>query len=130
MSGRSPSALKPSGYDVVIRNSLAIRGLNRKMRKLPEAERAPLIDEKERLMAEMWASCPHESVIHDPGKEFRPGHKTRPFRFCTSCGFDEGPNGNRYAILKAKRGRTIAKPDRQGIAARLGETLKRTGINI
>ena len=127
---KKASKCRPSGYDVVIRNSNAIKDLNKRIGKAPSKKRDALMDEKERLMEEMWAACPHESVIHDPGREVRPGFTTPPFRICTSCGFDEGSKDGRFSILKPKRGRTIAHPERQEITAKLGETLRRTGINL
>jgi hypothetical protein len=128
---KKESKCKPSGYDVVIRNSVAIKKLNRAMDKASLKKRGALIDEKDRLMHEMWKACPHESVA-DGETMTRPGPGAEPipnrFRFCTSCGFDEAPS--QLKILVPRQGRTIARLESPAFSAKLGETLRRTGINL
>lgn len=124
--------LKPSPYDVVIRNSLAIKNLNKLIGKRPKSRDA-LIDKKERLMHEMWQACPHESVAHGIFLT-RPGPGAEPIattlRLCTSCGFDEGPKNGRFKVLTRRKGRFISRLSEPGFRDTLGETLRRTGINL
>lgn len=127
---KKPSLLKPSGNDVVIRNSLAIKKLNRQMAKLDPEKQTALIDEKDRLMHEMWAACRHESVVYNPGMKTRIGPDPLPLRFCTSCGFDEASPTKKFKVLVPRRGRAIVRLEGQEFSIRLGETLRRTGINL
>lgn len=124
------SLLKPSGYDVVIRNRNAIQDINRKLKKASGTREKKLIDEKDRLMWEMWKACPHDSVAYNPGYRTSLGPDPLPLRFCTSCGFDEASRTKRFKTLTPRDGRTIAKMDDQAFAAKLGQTLRWTGINI
>src|SRR5688572_15824245 len=127
------SILKPSGYDVVIRNSNAIKDLNRRIGKAAPKKRDALIDEKERLMREMWQACPHESVMHGALRS-RPGPGAEPIetvlRVCTSCGFDEPRKNGRFKVLTRRKDRFISRPGESGFRDTLGETLRRTGINL
>ena len=129
-SREKTSACKPSGYDVVIRNSLAIKKLNRALDKASPKKRQAMIDEKDRLMHEMWDACPHESVA-DGATLTRPGPGAKPipnpFRFCTSCGYDEAPS--EIDLLGSRKGRTIKRLESTAFTAKLNETLRRTGIN-
>ncbi|HJV32437.1 MAG TPA: hypothetical protein VJ694_00250 [Patescibacteria group bacterium] len=127
---KKPSLLKPSGYDVVIRNTLAMRRINRKLDKAEADDRDALLVEKDRLMEEMWRACPHESVVRcDDVRSTLFGPKPVPTCLCTSCGLYEQSASGRFPALKRKRGRTIVTLARSAFSARLGETLKRTGIN-
>ena len=132
-SREKTSACKPSGYDVVIRNSLAIKKLNRAMDKASPKKRQAMIDEKERLMQEMWQACPHESIAHGTFRT-RPGPGAEPIattlRICTSCGFDEGQKNGRFKVLTRRKGRFISRPSEPGFRDTLNETLRRTGINL
>jgi len=122
------SLLKPSGYDVVIRVTLAIKKINRDIGKAGVKSRQRLIDEKDRLMREMWKACPHESVCHTDAFRTHPKIPSRPLRFCTSCGFDEA--GRPFKILRCRRGRTLDRRPDAEFKVKLGETLRRTGINM
>jgi len=130
---KKPSLCRPSGYDVVIRNSNAIKDLNKRIGKAGPKKRDALIDEKERLMHEMWKACPHESVMHGV-LQTRPGPGAEPIpttlRVCTSCGFDETPKSGRFNILTRRKDRFISRPGESGFRDTLGETLRRTGINL
>lgn len=130
---RRKSLCKPSGYDVVIRNSNAIKDLNKRMPKVGPKKREALIEEKDRLMREMWKACPHESVMHG-ALQSRPAPGAEPIatvlRVCTSCGFDEPRKNGRFRILTRREGRFISRPGESGFRDTLGETLRRTGINI
>ena len=119
---KDASVCKPSGYDVVIRNSNAIKDLNGKL--------GALLDKKERLMEEMWAACPHESVVRsDEVLSTLFGPTPVPSCFCTSCGLYEQSREGRFKALKPKRGRTVVTVPRAEFSAKFGETTKRTGIN-
>jgi|GEM_PF-3250793 len=130
---RKKPLCKPSGYDVVIRNSLIIRNLNKRMKKTGPNKSQAMIDEKERLMQEMWQACPHESVMHGTLLS-RPGPGAEPIatvlRVCTSCGFDDVRKNGRFKVLTRRKGRFISRPGESGFRDTLGETLRRTGINI
>ncbi|HTK59922.1 MAG TPA: hypothetical protein VL283_01825 [Candidatus Baltobacteraceae bacterium] len=121
---------KPSGYDVVISASLAIKALNKRITMAWPKARGPLIDEKDKLMHAMWEACPHDSVA-DGELQTRPGPGAEPIarslRFCTSCGFDETPP---FKILVRRKGRTIARFVGPAFRAKLDATLLFTGINI
>lgn len=121
--------LKPSGYDVVIRNSLAINKLNRRMDKADPKKRDALIDEKERLMQEMWKACPHESITQCDEVQTAFGGTVR-MRLCTSCGLDETSRNGRFRILTRRKKQFISRPSFAGFRDTLRETLRRTGINI
>lgn len=127
---KEASLLKPSGYDTVIRNRNRIQRLNRKLKRLKsEAGRAPLIDEKEQLIDEMQAMCPHESIAHCDAVKNVFGPDAKPMRFCTGCGCSEF-GGKPYQALKCRRGRKLIRLERQAFGAKLGATLKWTGINL
>ena len=124
------SALKPSGYDVVIRNVNAIKDINRKASAASSKKRDALLTEKDRLIDEMQAACPHESVVRcDEVRSSLYGPKDMLTRLCTSCGFYEQPPSGTFTVLKPKRGRSILAATRDGFAQKLGEVLRRTGIN-
>lgn len=122
--------LKPSGYDVVIRNRNAIRAINRKLARASPSEGARLVDEKDRLMREMWAACPHDAVIYDPAMKTTLGPKPLPTRLCTGCGLDESSRAERFKTLKTRKGRTIERLEGQAFAIKLGQVLRATGINV
>jgi len=125
------SVLKPSAYDVVIRNRNAIRRLNAKIGAAKTAAAyGRLVDEKDRLMREMWAACPHGEIAHCEGAKTSLGPDPMPMRVCVCCGESElEPNGT-FEVLKRKRGRKLTRFDPQAFAVKLGQTLLATGINI
>lgn len=122
---RRTSALKPSGYDVVIRNMLAMKRINARLPKIQDGERDALLTEKDRLIDEMQAACPHESVVRCPSARISLSPKPVEARLCTSCGLYE----LRAAVLVRRRGRRIVTHDLPTFSTKLGETLRRTGIN-
>lgn len=122
--------LKPSGYDIVIRNRDRIHDINARLgSRTRRGPRQPLIDEKDRLIHEMWAACPHEDVAHVEVIMTAKGQ--RRMRFCTSCGLDEDqhPNG-RFAVLKRRPGRKFKRFGAEAFTDRLRETIRWTGINL
>lgn len=131
-SKKNASVLKPSGYDVVIRNRNAIQRINRRFKKARGAEEKKLIDEKDRLLHEMWKACPHDVVIEGIAALRTPtGPIPMPMRFCTSCGeCDEPRTDGAYKLLKPRRGRAITELDEASFSARLHKTLLWTGYNI
>src|SRR5690349_1764215 len=95
---------RPSGYDVVIRNINAIKDINAKLKKGKVKDPDALMHEKDRLIDEMEAACPHESVIGGvvpwPAKPGYTGPMPPPrhLRSCTSCGFNEEMVTKKYRI--------------------------------
>lgn len=126
---KKSSLLKPSGYDVVIRNMLAVRKINRRIGKADPKTRDRLLVEKDRLMEEMWAACPHESVVRSDEVKTVWGPEPVPACFCTSCGLYEASPSRRFKALKPRAGRTIVLANGQIFSVNLGRTLLRTGIN-
>jgi hypothetical protein len=107
-----------------------MKAINRKLAKATETERDALLTEKDRLMEEMWAACPHESVARcDEVRSSLFGPKDVPTRLCTSCGFYEQPADGTFKVLKPKRGRSVMLFTRDAFSVKLGEVLRRTGIN-
>lgn len=124
------SLLKPSGYDVVIRNRNRLQDLNRRLARLKDpAERGALMAEKDRLIDEMEAACPHEEIAHTDAAKNPFGPASKPMRFCTGCGCSEYKTPS-FKVLTCRRGRKLIRLDRAAFAARLGRTLIATGINI
>lgn len=124
------SALKPSGYDVVIRNVVAIKRINAKLDKASTARRDGLLTEKDRLIDEMQAACPHGWILRcDGAKSALFGPKPVQARLCASCGMYEQPADGRFMFLTGKRRRVIAAVERDEFVIRLDRTLRFTGIN-
>lgn len=127
---RPKPVLKPSGYDVVIRDINAIRAINAKIGRARPSKRDGLMTEKDRLIDEMQAACPHESILRcDGAVSGLFGPKPVQARLCTSCGQYEQPQDGRFKALSRKKGRAITRVERDVFAARLGKTLIFTGIN-
>lgn len=127
---RRTNALKPSGYDVVIRNSLAIKAINAKLSKKAKPKDADaLMTEKDRLIDEMQAACPHESILRCDDVRTTFGPEPVPTALCTSCGQYEQSPRKRFKTLK-RGGKAVVKVNRQEFAVRLGKTLRFTGINV
>ena len=127
---KKKSDLKPSGYDDDIRNRNRIHDINRKLKRLKcKIDREALIWEKEWLIDAMQAKCPHESMAHCDAVKNTFGPDTKPMRLCTSCGCTEF-GGKPYKVLKLRSDRTLVRMEHQAFAAKLGATLRWTGINI
>ena len=123
-------SLKPSGYDVVIRNVVAIKRINREAARADARKRDVLLTEKDRLIDEMQTACPHESVVRcDDVRSSLFGPRGMPTSLCTSCGLYEQPPTGAFTALKGKRGRSILPFARADFLEKLGEVLRRTGIN-
>ena len=122
------SALKPSGYDVVIRNRNRIRDLNRRIAAAVGTALAAQVRRKDALIDEMQAACPHESMLQADGVKTL--HGEIRLRCCTSCGLVEGAPMPRYVRLRCRPGRLLKRVDRDAFQARLALTLRWTGINM
>ena len=127
---KDKSVLKPSGYDVVIRNINAIKDINRMASRAGAKKRDALLTEKDRLIDGMQEACPHESVVGcDEVRSSLFGPDPVPTRLCTSCGRYEQSQTRRFTGLKAKRGRKIVLLAAADFSQKLGKVLIFTGIN-
>lgn len=99
-----------------------IRDVNGRIRRL--------IERKERLMRRMIETCPHALLVESADIRTMSGVDPAPRRCCIDCGEMDRARNGRFRRLPKSAGRSVERVDAEAFTSRLGDTLRRTGINL